>query len=312
MEFLNPDFLTLCINQKQVSNLANNYDIACFSSKNDYHSNLYVVSQSYDIKYKCSTDCYIHCCGISDSGRYLIFQTANAPNNCRTDGNKHFFVDVINKKQLWSIPTETRFQTIKNYFIDERKCIITENHSDYQVLYDFQGNFINRSEWINWLGNHPGHSDASFYNLLFLACNLMQEAMENGKEIIYEKTIVKLIDSSIEAGIRSEYQLGNTYKLLGDFYFNISEGEKALSAYKKGLQFCPKLPVKRTIKKLENSLGIETYTTPKNHHDIPLTIHPNNYQREYLYTKWGTYEMPEPYTIKFSYGPRKDAKEIHL
>ena len=33
-------------------------------------------------------------------------------------------------------------------------------------------------------------------------------------------------------------------------------------------------------------------------------------KESYLYTKWGTYEMPEPYTIQLKYGPRKDLKEV--
>lgn len=28
--------------------------------------------------------------------------------------------------------------------------------------------------------------------------------------------------------------------------------------------------------------------------------------KEYLYTKWGVYEMPDPYSVKISYGPRND------
>lgn len=32
--------------------------------------------------------------------------------------------------------------------------------------------------------------------------------------------------------------------------------------------------------------------------------------KEYLHTKWGTYEMPEHYTIKISYGKRSDLKQI--
>lgn len=31
---------------------------------------------------------------------------------------------------------------------------------------------------------------------------------------------------------------------------------------------------------------------------------------EYLRTKWGIYEMPEPYTIHLQKGPRKDLKKI--
>lgn len=34
--------------------------------------------------------------------------------------------------------------------------------------------------------------------------------------------------------------------------------------------------------------------------------------KEYLHTKWGTYEMPEPYSIKLTYGPRTDVQPIAL
>lgn len=32
--------------------------------------------------------------------------------------------------------------------------------------------------------------------------------------------------------------------------------------------------------------------------------------QNYLHTKWGTYEMPDPYKLKLSYGPRTDTKSI--
>lgn len=312
MEVINPEFLALCIKQNQVSNLASNYDIACFSSKEDYHSNLYVVSRKYDIKYHCTTDCYIHRCALSDSGRFLFFQTANSPDAHRTDGNKRFFIDVINQKQLWSVPTETIFQSVKNYFIDERKNIIYENHGDFQVSYDFQGNFLNKIEWMEWVAEYPAHIRNPFYVLLSWACDLMQDSMMSGTERLHEKTIIKLIDSAIGTGISSEYQLGNAFKLLGDFYFCISEGEKALYAYRKGLQFYPKLPIKRIVKKLENSLGINPGDVRVVAKESPESNNAHNAPKEYLRTKWGTYEMPEPYAPKLTYGPRTDVERVDL
>lgn len=44
-----------------------------------------------------------------------------------------------------------------------------------------------------------------------------------------------------------------------------------------------------------------------------MYLNPNtipNPAKELLYTKWGTYEMPEPYTIKLTYGPRTDIPPI--
>ena len=34
--------------------------------------------------------------------------------------------------------------------------------------------------------------------------------------------------------------------------------------------------------------------------------------KEYLHTKWGIYEMPDPYSIKLTYGPRTDVPPITL
>jgi len=39
------------------------------------------------------------------------------------------------------------------------------------------------------------------------------------------------------------------------------------------------------------------------------TIH-NDSSKEYLHTKWGIYEMPNPYTIKLDYGERNDVQRI--
>ena len=32
--------------------------------------------------------------------------------------------------------------------------------------------------------------------------------------------------------------------------------------------------------------------------------------KNYLHTRWGIYEMPDPYTIKMEYGPREDSKKV--
>ncbi len=44
-----------------------------------------------------------------------------------------------------------------------------------------------------------------------------------------------------------------------------------------------------------------------------MYLNPNtalNPAKECLHTKWGTYEMPEPYSIKLTYGPRTDMQPI--
>lgn len=254
VEYLNQKNVDTAICQKQVSNFANNYDFACFFEDSEpYHSKLYVITRDLKIKYFCRTDCFIHCCGISDTGKYVIFQTANAPDDTRTDGNKRFFVNIEQSEVIWKLPTETKFQTINGYFIDENRETIIEYHADYKVTYDFKGNFLDKYEWLHHRANH---ADATFYELLSLACELMRTSTKKHLDKTHEQTILNLINSAVKKGILSEYQIANTYKMLGDYYFDAKCGEKALKAYKAGLFYNSKLPVKRIIKKLSNSLGI--------------------------------------------------------
>ncbi len=57
----------------------------------------------------------------------------------------------------------------------------------------------------------------------------------------------------------------------------------------------------------ENLISIEPeqiVQAPVNHQ---IVLDPS---KEYLYTKWGTYEMPNRYTVKITYGPRTDLKPL--
>lgn len=255
MPFLKREYAVNAMRNNDVSNLSNNYDFACFFADDEpYCSCLYVVTDNLEIKFQCKTDCYIHCCGISATGRYVIFQTANAPDASRSDGNMHFFVDVEQGQILWKMLTETPFRTISNYFIDENKKIIYENHADYHVTYDFNGNFLDKYDWLHSRGKH---SDSTFYELLEFANQLLDISIKENLGKMHEHTILYLLNAAVNKGVSSEYQLANTYKLLGDFYFNFGDGMKALDAYKTGVNFYPKLPVKRIIKTLSNSLGID-------------------------------------------------------
>ena len=214
-----------------------------------YCSDLFVINEQRFVKFKYSTDCLIHKTAISDSGRFIVFQTANSPDALHHDGHRLFFADADEGILLWSIVTETKFQTVDNYFIDESNETILEFHKDYTVVYDFSGVFLNRMEWIEYRINH---SDVTFYELLNLASKLIDEEPNN---ILRLQTANSLIQNAISLGIASEYQLGMIYKKLGDCYFAARNGSAALACYKSGLKYYPKLPVKRVIKTLENSIG---------------------------------------------------------
>lgn len=214
-----------------------------------YHCILFVITDQRFVRFKYETDCYIHKTAISNSGRFAVFQTANSPDESHKDGHRLFFADAYEGILLWSIVTETKFQTVENYFIDESNETILEFHKDYTVVYDFSGVFMNRMEWIE---NRVHHSDVTFYELLNLASDLMDE---NPDSISKLRTAHTLIKNAISLGIASEYQLGMIYKKLGDCYFAERNGSAALACYKSGLKYYPKLPVKRVIKTLENSIG---------------------------------------------------------
>ncbi len=75
----------------------------------------------------------------------------------------------------------------------------------------------------------------------------------------------------------------------------------------------------RISQKMRNGLEIEgpyySNTHPQESvHNVNSPIVQSNPvldpAKEYLHTKWGIYEMPEPYTIKLTYGQRKDALSV--
>lgn len=221
--------------------------MACFLNLPEtYHSAFVIADMHYNPIFYMETNAYIYTCSISCSGKYAIFRTARSP---FTDSNKHFFINVEKRELLWGTPTESNSKTVNGYFIDESKRLIFEHHEDYKILYNFEGDFLNKKEWLS---NRMTHSDSTFYELIDNACNLMKKYMSGNSETFEEKLIINSLKGAENKGVSSEYQLGIAYKLLGDLYSNLHNNEKALYAYKKGLSFYPKLPIKRIIKNLEN------------------------------------------------------------
>lgn len=290
MPFLKREIAENALRFHSASNYSANNDFACFvSNGKKLGSYLYVVSNSLEIKFVYETDCNIALCAISLSGKYVVFRTAYAPYDYN-DGAMIFFVDVEKKQLLWKKEAEAPVNGITNLFIDEIKNNILEFHKDYTIIYDFNGSCLNKNEWIL---SRAEHSDATFYTLLGYANNFLNLSINENYDYEYEQTILYFLNGAINKGIASEYQLAQTYKLLGDYYFNLTDGTKALDAYKTGLKYYPKLPVKRVIKTLSDSLGIDENSV------------------ELLHTKWGTYVMPDPYHVSIIKGPRNDLKKMN-
>lgn len=109
------------------------------------------------------------------------------------------------------------------------------------------------------------------------------------------------------------------------FYATLNEIKEVIkSNFDKTVEFIdiPDAEQYRISKKMRSDLGSDevpfhnihlTPPTSAGNKTIPqksATVPALQPDKEYLHTKWGVYEMPEPYTIKITHGPRCDIKPV--
>ncbi len=222
---------------------------AAFIPGDELYSGIFAIHDDYfNILYSLKVSAYIFACGISDSGRFAIFNTANADSD---DGGKCFFIDVLNKKILWIKPLLENWKSVCGFHIDESTLTIYVIHEDYKVQYSFDGNIKNEEVFFK---QKLTMSDYSPYDLNNEATQIIEHLMSTSFDGILLRKALELLRVSASNPKMSKYQLSLTYKKLGELYLANEFKEDALKSFQKGLAYNPKLPVKRLIKSLQGDI----------------------------------------------------------
>jgi hypothetical protein len=116
--------------------------MACFCALPiTFHSAIAVTDTDFVPLIVLETDAYAHACGISDSGKYAIFQLAYSSGQ---DSGCTYFIDVSNRATIWKKHISSKWKSITSYHIDESQMIIYEHHDmdNFVVKYSFDGEVI--------------------------------------------------------------------------------------------------------------------------------------------------------------------------
>jgi len=222
--------------------------VAFVPTGTDYQSMLIVADENYNPIFTYITNAYIFICNISDSGKYAACITASVKEADNDDGNSIFFFDIENKTLLWRKNLKTHCKFIKHLFIDERKHSILVRCNDFSYTYDFNGIVaFNEQQRVKSTTTSPYQLNTEINNSINSMFNNSQKDIKLLAEINQKLSIICKNEKM------STYQLSLTLKKLGDLYLSFEENEKALSYYKKGLEYNPKLPIKKLIKSLEEA-----------------------------------------------------------
>lgn len=216
--------------------------ICCFDGKTLYLTdcNLRPV-----LTYESSS--YIHACAISDTGRYIVCQTANSREGDTESGVMILF-DVTKKAEIARSKIPTGWKGMTHLFVDENAKRIFVYYGSSKVDYDFslQPNDAALESFMRAQRTDP---KASPYELNGRAQELIANAKAGSEDWNAVENEVLSILQRIGANAKmSRYQLSLTYRELGDLYAERGDHAKAASAYEEGLSLNPNLPVKKKLK----------------------------------------------------------------
>ena len=111
---------------------------------------------------------------------------------------------------------ETLFKSVESLFIDTDKQTITEVHHDYNAIFSFEGEFLNK---LQWLESRYKHTDCSPYELLNIALNTIDSIVDVTMQNDRLKLAIKYLKVAEETPNMSTYQLANAHKAFADLYF---------------------------------------------------------------------------------------------
>lgn len=219
--------------------------IVCFIHLKDLSSLITVTDLEYNPMFLHKVNAIIAQCNISDSGKYIVWQTATAKND---DSNSIFFYDVENQNLIWKRPAYIHNKYLRGIYIFD---FVEVQYDDLIIKYDFEGNEIDK--------------ETNYYKLLKSKCvspyywnscaYIMIDALNNNFNKEIEKEITEKIYAAEHNANMSNYQLSLTYRKLGDCYVKHNYKYKALNTYRKALMYNSKIGIKKTIIKLEKEIG---------------------------------------------------------
>lgn len=213
--------------------------IACFCNLDEpYHSAIAVTDREYNPLFIRETDAFAHACGISESGRYAIFQLANSFGE---DSACAFFIDMEFQKILWKKKLPYGWKSITSYFIDEQKQIIFAHHDreEFHHEYSFSGEILNEE-----------FAARSPYTLIEQAKETI-EALSSDFTPDNELRAIKLINCATTFPDMSQYQIMQARVSLVKLYMANEIYGNAYNLCKATLDDYPKAPLKRTLQSLE-------------------------------------------------------------
>jgi len=227
-------------------NVANNgnFSIEDWHFGGDLSGIFYVFSANGSKLIKKRLEANIFNSGISNSGRYAICQTANAPTS---DGNRLIAFDVENTTQLFSIHPTTEWADKYKFIEDESYFAVVINKIG-TFRYDIQGNFI----------------DLAKYDAARLQSDRFEVALLAAKEILKKPELSnQQAQAALKAVLRAR-ALGadkdqswkaEALKIQGSAHEFLSNKEEALSAFDEALKINPKIGVKRRADSLRKKLS---------------------------------------------------------
>lgn len=185
--------------------------------------------------------------GISIDGKYAVVQTANSGSD---HGGKLFFIDIENKKIMWSFVPQTRWAN--NYEFDiNNQVVYLVFKSKHKYGYSFGGQFLDQGKWENGLVERA----QSGYNLLYAAeiklKKLKQQEEVNPSEY---KEILSLCNQALKHNV-SENTKATIYRKMGETQLLLNQTDLAIQDFETALELNPKVGVKKLLQQLKKSIN---------------------------------------------------------
>lgn len=213
------------------------------------YSHLYVVDRNANYKFEKTIPMYCHVCGISETGKYAAFQTANGFGESANIPATFLLYDLSNADLIFSKHLETGWKDMCSIELLENEEIVRIHYAEDFVDYYFNGEPVDLQQIENYIFKY-----SNAYELEAYTDNLIKSCNGNIDDQLHKKLLFILDEIN---GCLYPNRLSKLYKSIGEIYECMSnnniEGatENAVFFYEKGLSLNPALSVKRALKKLK-------------------------------------------------------------
>lgn len=189
--------------------------------------------------------------GLSNSGKYACFQTANNDNE---DGSKLFIVDINNLEIISCFNPITGWAD--SYEFDENNKIIKLYYKNDESSYRYKidGTFLDSDKLEQLQLNKALDNDYGYdlKNIAFNKITLLQGkknlTLDDYSDVI--ELIIKALDKNM-----SDYNKAVCYRKLGEIYEEFNHPKEALANFNSAISYYPKIGVKRKITSLTATLN---------------------------------------------------------